>query len=182
MGPEDDAMVQAWREQNHAPAPAAAPAAPAPQSNAGDYADAWNKHDTYLDDLTQKWGEFKKDHPVAGFIAGVAPYTGTATSALETRDALNQGNNTGAAIAATGMIPGVKLIKEGGKAILAGEAMQRAARNTLIGADAYSAAKKAGQAMKTTGAVKAGTGAAAASAGPASRLADYIHSWNTDAH
>jgi hypothetical protein len=185
METDDDAvMAQAWREHGNAPAaPATAPsqASAAATTQPTDYADAWNRHDTYLDDASRKWNQAKVEHPNLALLGSLAPVTGEISSVLELNDAHNRGDKTGMATAATGLIPGTKLVHAGVKAIRRGEAIQHAARNTLSGADAYSAAKKAGQALKNGGAAKVAAGGGAETASTASNLADYAHAWRHDA-
>lgn len=180
---DDEALAQGWRDnRGQPPAPAPAPVPAATGDAATDYAAAWGHHDSYLDDASRRWNDIKQAHPKTALVVGMLPVTGEITSALELNDAINRGDKTDMALATAGLIPGSKLVKAGANAIHAGEAVQKLARTTLTGADAYSASKAAGQALKNTGAAKlaAGVGAEAASTG--SNLADYAHSWNRDAH
>jgi hypothetical protein len=180
---DDEALAQGWRDsRGQPPAPAPAPMPAATGDAATDYAAAWGRHDSYLDDASRRWNEVKQDYPKTALLVGSLPVTGEITSALELNDAIHRGDKADMALAAAGLIPGGKLVKAGAKAMHAGEAVQKLARTTLTGADAYSAAKASGQALKNTGAAKlaAGAGAEAASAG--SNLADYAHSWNQHAN
>lgn len=138
-----------------------------------------NDDEAYLDAASHWWNDTKKEWPKAALAASVLPVTGQITSALELHDAIKRDDKTDMALAAAGLIPGAKLVTSGAKALRAGQAIQHAARNTLTGADVYSASKKAGQVMKNSGgtAVTAGVGAEAAST--ASNLDDYAHEWNS---
>jgi hypothetical protein len=180
---DEEAMAQGWRDnRDHPPAPAPAPM-PAPTGDAAsDYAASWGRHDTYLDDASRHWNDIKQEHPKAALLVGSLPVTGQITSALELNDAHNRGDKGDMALATAGLIPGGKMIGAGAKAIRAGEAVQHAARNTMTGAEAYSAAKAAGQALKGSGAAKVAAGVGAEVASTGSNLADYAHAWNRDAH
>lgn len=189
----DAVMAQAWRANqasDNRPAtqaggddgtaqPATANSAAASPST--EYADAWHGHKSLLDTASDNWNDFKKQHPFAGLVLGSLLGTNEVTSAVELNDAYNHHDKAGMALAATGLVPGGKLVGRGIDAIRTGEAIQKTARTTLTGAAAYSAAKSAGQALKQKGAAQLAAGGGAEAANAGSNLADYIHSWNTDA-
>jgi hypothetical protein len=182
----EEAMAQAWREGTHAPATPATPASDTATAQPSDYAAAWNRHSPLddgpsLDNASRNWNDFKKEHPVVALVASLLPVTGNLTSAIELNDAHNHGDKSGMALAATGLIPGGALVKKGIKAIRTGEDIQHVARNTLTGAEVYSASKKAGQALKNSGAAKVVTGGVAEAASTGSDLADYARAWRGDA-
>lgn len=180
-------MAQAWRENDHpAGAEQAKQAPPAPPPAADDYAGAWKHHSpvddrSSLDNASDNWNDFKQQHPNAALVASVLPVSGYVASAAELNDAHNRGDKADMALAAAGLVPGGSLIKKGINAIHAGEDVQRVARRTLTSAADYSAAKKAGQALKNRGAAKVVTGGAAETASTGSDLADYAKAWNNHA-
>lgn len=171
---DDEALAQGWRDnRDRPPEPAPAPMPAATGDAATDYAAAWHHHDSYLNDASRRWNDMKKDHPKTALLLGSLPGTGEVASALELNDAINRGDKTDMALAVAGLIPGERLVGAGVKAIRAGEAVQKAARTTLTGADAYSAAKASGQAMKNAGAARLAAGAGAEVASNGANLADY---------
>lgn len=191
----DDVIAQAWRDNADAEK-AQAPAAGGPRSSeqpatnpagglatasgappANDYADAWNRHDDYIDKASDAWAQARKDHPVGSAIAGMLPVAGQITSALEVNDAHNRGDKTGMAIAAAGLIPAGKLIVNGGKALRTGLAMEQVARAAQATPAATAAALKAAQVLKTRGAASVAGGAGATAANHAQTISDYIDAW-----
>lgn len=134
-------------------------------------------NESYLDEASRLWNDAKRDYPKTALVASVLPITGQVTSALELNDAINRGDKTDMALAAAGLVPAAKLISTGVKAVRAGEAVQKVARNTLTGADIYSASKKAGQAMKNRGAATVAAGAGTEAASTGSNLSDYVDAW-----
>lgn len=138
-----------------------------------------DKEESYIDAASRLWGDAKHDYPKTSLAVSLAPVSGNITSGLELNDAINRGDKTDMALSAAGMIPGGSLVKAGAKAIKSGVAVQRAARNTMTGADIYSASKNAGQIMKNKGAAMAAAGAGAEAANAGSSFSDYADEWNS---
>lgn len=90
-----------------------------------------DKDESYLDAATRIWNDTKKEHPKATAVAGMVPVLGMATGALDLNDAHNRSDKGDMALAAAGMVPSVKLISTGAKALRAGNAAKGAVQAAI---------------------------------------------------
>lgn len=122
------------------------------------------KDESYIDAASRLWNDAKQEHPKSTAAASFVPGVGQAVSALELNDAANRGDKRDMALAAAGMVPAVKLIATGAKAVRAGQAVKGSVQ---VAAGALPAASRAGAGMKFERWPDAGNG-----------VNDYADEWN----
>ena len=63
----------------------------------------------------EAWRKFKDDHPEAYTAAAILPVTGQAAAVADYADAMDRSDSADGAMAAASLIPGVRLLKGGGR-------------------------------------------------------------------